>query len=231
MKNQIVTTGIVLIRREFQEADRIITVLTPDHGKLRLIAKGVRRPRSKLAGGIELFSISNITTLPGRGELGTLVSSRLITYYSDIVKDITRTMLGYDFLKRMDRLTEDAAGEEYFNILKLTIEGLNDLDFPSSLTELWFTMQLLKVTGHTPNLMTDETGEKLKADQNYLFDFEEMSFRPQAKGPFQANHIKLLRLSYSTDKPTALKQVHDAADCAPDAVKLANNILKLHVRI
>lgn len=64
--NQIVTKGIVLSRTEFGEADRIITVLTTDHGKIRLIAKGVRRIKSKSAGGIELFSVSDITYIPGR---------------------------------------------------------------------------------------------------------------------------------------------------------------------
>ena len=48
MKNQIVTTGIVLARTDFREADRILTVLTPDNGKVRVIAKGVRLPRSKI---------------------------------------------------------------------------------------------------------------------------------------------------------------------------------------
>jgi DNA repair protein RecO (recombination protein O) len=45
MKNQIITTAIVLARTEFQEADRILTLLTPDQGKLRAIAKGVRRAK------------------------------------------------------------------------------------------------------------------------------------------------------------------------------------------
>lgn len=48
---QQVTDAIILTRTDYGEADRIITLLTPGHGKLRLIAKGVRRIRSKLAGG------------------------------------------------------------------------------------------------------------------------------------------------------------------------------------
>src|ERR1700676_1640031 len=48
--NQIITTGIVLRRINYMEADRIITILTPDYGKLTLFAKGVRKANSKLAG-------------------------------------------------------------------------------------------------------------------------------------------------------------------------------------
>lgn len=231
MKSQIVTTGIVLSRTDFQEADRILTVLTPDHGKIRLIAKGVRKSKSKLAGGIELFSLSNITFLKGRGDMGTLVSSRLIRHFGDIVKDIRRTMLGYDLLKRINRTTEDAADIEYYEILGSTLEGLNDLELSCDLVELWFTMQLLKITGHTPNLMTDMSGNKLKVDKSYLFDFDDMAFREQAKGPFQPSHIKMLRLAYGTQDPGVLKQVRGAEEQAEEALKLAKNILKLHVRI
>ena len=230
MKNQILTEGIVLTRTDFQEADRILTMLTPDHGKLKVIAKGVRRPRSKLAGGIELLSVSNITVLPGRGELGTLVSTRLITHYGNIVQDINRTMRAYEFLKHMNRVTEDAAGEEYFMILQRTLEALNDLEFSPELAELWFAMQLLNVTGHIPNLQTDTEDRKLQADQQYLFDFEHMAFRGQKGAPFTANHIKLLRLSYATDQPLKLKALTDAKTRAPEALKLATNLLRQNVR-
>lgn len=226
MKGQIITTGIVLARTDFQEADRILTLLTTDNGKLKVIAKGVRRPRSKLAGGIELLSVSDLTVLPGRGELGTLVSSRLITHYGRIVQDIQRTMLAYDFLKRMNRLTEDAAGEEYFMILQRTLEALDEPGLPRDLTELWFTMQLLNVTGHMPDLQTDTEGQKLEVGQNYLFDFDHMAFRGQKGGPFTANHIKLLRLSYATDQPLKLKQVTDAEKIAPEVLNLAKNLLR-----
>jgi DNA repair protein RecO len=231
MKNQIITTGMVLARTDFQEADRILTILTPDCGKQRVIAKGVRRQRSKLAGGIELFSVSDLTILPGRGELGTLVSSRLKTHYGNIVKDIQRTMLGYELLKRMNKLTEDAAGQEYFDTLNAAFMGLDDLELPIELAELWFTMQLLRITGHTPNLKTDDKGQPLDADKKYLFDFDAMSFSKQAKGPFNAKHIKLMRLGRGTESPVILKQVTDASAFAPDTLKLAKNILQLHVRV
>ena len=231
MKNQIITICIVLTRTDFQEADRILTLLTPDHGKVRVIAKGVRRPKSKMAGGIELFSVSEITVLPGRGELGTLISTRLKRHFADIVKDINRTMLGYEFLKRMNRLTEDAAGEEYFNLLVAALEGLDDHELSIELAELWFTMQLLKVTGHTPNLKTDYAGKQLEADRTYDFDFDAMAFKPHKEAPFNANHIKLMRLGYGTESPEVLKQVTDAAAHATDTLNLVTSILKLHVRI
>ena len=61
------TEAIMLRRTNYGEADRIISFITPDRGKLSAIAKGVRKPKSKLAGGLELFAASDITIAEGRG--------------------------------------------------------------------------------------------------------------------------------------------------------------------
>lgn len=231
MKPQTVTTGIVLARTDFQEADRILTIITPDQGKVRVMAKGVRRQKSKLAGGIELFSVSDLTLLPSRGELQTLLSSRLQIHYGNIVKNIDRTMLGYELLKRTNRVTEDAAGPEYFELLKHTLAGLNELDLPIAVVELWFSTQLLKITGHAPNLRIDTEGKKLEVDESYLFDFDEMSFRQQKGGPYGANHIKLLRLAHATHEPMALKQITNAADHTKAVLQLVTTLVQHSVRI
>lgn len=227
----VVTQGIVLARTNFQEADRIITMLTPDYGKIRIMAKGVRRVKSKLAGGIELFSVSDITFLPGRKEIGTLISSRLITHYGNIVCDINRTMLGYELLKRINRITEDAAGEEYFKLLEATLSGLNNSDLSSELIELWFSMQLLKITGHSPKLRKDIAGNDLSADERYMFSYDDMAFRIAEDGPFTASHIKLLRLGIGTSEPGKLIQVKGTEKLASETLQLANTMLSRLVRI
>ena len=228
---QLVTTGIVLARTDFQEADRIITVITPDQGKVKAIAKGVRRPNSKLAGGIELFSVSNFTFLLGRGDLHTLVSSRLIEHYGNIVKDINRTMLGYELLKRFNRITEEAAGEEFFTLLRCTLTGLNDMDLIPELIELWFDMQLLKLTGHSPNLRTDTEGKKLESTENYIFNFDDMAFTQSKNGPQSANHIKLLRLGIGAQDPTILTQVKGTEKLARESLQLAKAMVRFTLRI
>ena len=106
--NRIVTKGIVLSRTNFGEADRILSFLTPDHGKIRAIAKGVRKQQSKLAGGIEIFSISDLTFLEGRSEINTLMSSRLDKHYANIVKNLERTTAAYELIRLTNKATEDA---------------------------------------------------------------------------------------------------------------------------
>src|SRR5579872_6898091 len=103
---QIVTNGVVLRRINYQEADRIITFLTDDHGKVTAMARGVRRANSKLAGSIELFGTSQITILPGKGDMSTLISARLVKNYGNIVKDFARTQIGYEVLKLINKNIE-----------------------------------------------------------------------------------------------------------------------------
>src|SRR4051812_27782326 len=135
---QIVTQGIVLTRTNYGEADRILTLLTPDQGKIRLIAKGVRKSKSKLAGGIELFSVSDITFMRGRSEVGTLLSSRLKLHFGEIVKDIDRTMLSYELIKQLNRATEDECEPEYFDLMELALAALNDPAISNELIQVWF---------------------------------------------------------------------------------------------
>lgn len=231
MKNSIVTTGIVLARINYQEADRIITVLSSDRGKLRLMAKGVRRAKSKMAGGIELFSVSEISYLPGKGELGTLVSCRLSTHYSNIVKDVHRTMFGYEILKKVNKITEEVAESEFFDLVKAALVALDNHDVSLELLELWFNAQLLKITGHQPNLLTTSGGKKLLADSSYGFNYDDMSFEPQSSSAIRANHIKLLRLVGQVDNPAKLLKVGGLAQLTPTCLELTKTMLARHIRL
>lgn len=205
--NQITTTAIVLGRTDYGEADRILTLLTPDQGKLRLIAKGVRRVKSKLAGGIELFSVSDIVYIRGRGEIGTLVSTRLLRHYGQIVDDIQRTMLGYELIKLLARVTEDAPERDYYDLLDATFAALNDPAVPEALVRVWFHAQLLRLSGHTPNLTHEQGGQRLRPEATYQFSYEDSAFVARPDAPFGAYEIKFLRLLFGESPPEALAKI------------------------
>jgi DNA repair protein RecO (recombination protein O) len=212
--NQILTTGIVLGRTDYGEADRILTVLTPDQGKLRLMAKGVRRVKSKLAGGIELFSVSQITFIRGRGDIGTLVSTRLNEHYGNIVSHIDRVQLGYELIKLLDKATEDEPESGYFDLLVQAFEALNDSAIDTELVRTWFSAQLLRQGGLTPNLANDNQGHKLSTEQRYDFGMDEGLFVPRSDGNFGVNEIKFLRLIFGHNSPAALAKISDGAELA-----------------
>ncbi len=219
--NQLVTTGIILARVDYGEADRILTLLTPDHGKLRLLARGVRRVKSKLAGGIELFSVSHLTYIAGKnGGMGTLVSTRLEAHYGHIVEELERTMLGYDLIKQLNRQTEDAPEPAYFELLHASFVALNQSQIPLQIIRLWFAAQLLRLQGHGPNLLSDTSGHPLDASLRYNFSFEQMAFAPAGEqGRFTAQHIKFLRLCFGEYSPGTLAHIAGgtalAEACAP----------------
>jgi DNA repair protein RecO (recombination protein O) len=227
--NQIVTQGIILSRIDYGEADRILTLLTPDQGKLRLLAKGVRRVKSKLAGGIELFSVSTITCVRGRGEIGTLVSTRLVKHYANIVHDLDRTMLGYELIKQLNKITEDQPGPEYFNLLQQAFKALDDADISLQVVRFWFSAQLLRLAGHTPNLQTDAAGHKLDAQQRYRFNLETMCFSDTTgQGSFAADDIKFLRLAFSTHPAKVLAQVQGSGRFLLELGPLVEKLMQLN---
>lgn len=217
------------MRTEYGEADRILTLLTPDHGKLRLLAKGVRKVKSKLAGGIELFSVSSITYIEGRGALGTLASTRLLKHYGNIISSIDRVQLGYELIKLLNKATEDEPEGEYFALLEQAFEALDNKDTPEALIHAWFIAQLLKLAGHLPNLITDTEGRKLVAENNYSFGFDEMSFVENPNGSFGSDRIKFLRLLFSGTKPEVLRQVRGLQAQLQEATPLLRSMQQLYL--
>jgi len=228
---QIVTIAIVLSRTDFGEADRIVSVITPDQGKLSLLARGVRKVKSKLAGGIELFGVNQISFIVGKGEIRTLTSSRLEKHYKNIVKDVERTMFGYEILKIVNQATEDAVGAEYFELLDKTLEAIDNQAVDIDLIRLWFYLQLLKLGGHSPNLKTDTADNPLDEKQKYTFEQEKMAFLSVSGGRYNSDHIKLIRLGMGLKSPISLKNVNDSNKVANDCLQLVKSMLEQYVRI
>lgn len=222
--------GIVLSRTNFGEADKIITLLTPSNGKISVLAKGVRKSKSKIAGGVELFSISEISYVRGRGELGTLISARLKIHYGNIVNDLDRTMLGYDLIKLLNKTTEDEPGTEYFDLLQEAFVSLDHAELHTDIIKLWFYAQLLRIAGHTPNLKTDIKGKILSKESSYSFDYEEMAFVPNNNGSFKADHIKFLRLALSGNNPRILQQITGVDKLLLVCLDMLQTILPSHIR-
>jgi DNA repair protein RecO (recombination protein O) len=228
---QFRTQAIILNRTEYGEADRIITFLTPDHGKVPAIAKGVRRSQSKLAGGIELFSVSDLSFIIGRSEINTLRSSRLIKHYGNIVKDLDRTNSAYAIIKKLDKATEEQPEPAYFYLLQDGFEALDDSAVSLELINTWFDMQLLRLGGHTPNLRTDDKGRRLLPDKKYSFDPENMRFHEDGRGKFSADHIKFLRLGFSPNTAQTLSRVKQTNRLVIDMSPVVTSMLAVYIRI
>lgn len=214
------TKAIVLRRTNYAEADRILQLLTIDQGKISVIAKGVRRERSKLAGGIELFAICDVSVVPGKGDMGTLTSSRLDTFYAHIMEEYNRLEFGYTAIKYVSNASEMINDPAYFELLRGTFMALNDKDIDVRVVESWFWLQLAILHGLGLNLSTDENGMKLVEESRYDFDESTMHFIYNEQGRFGTEHIKLLRL-LSAQTPRIAQQVKGVEDLIGECLWLA----------
>ena len=185
--------AVVLRRTDYAEADRVLQLLTPK-GRRAVIAKGVRRERSKLAGGIELFALCDVVVRSGRGELGLLTSARLSAFYRHILEDYERMQFGYAALKLVGQATESVDDPAWFSVLVSTLEQLNRPDVERQMVETWFFVRYAELLGDELNLRTDVAGNPLDPEKLYMYDVGEKTLRLSEQGDIGADHIKLLRL-------------------------------------
>lgn len=192
ISNDIRTQGFVLRRTNYGEADRILNIISP-LGKFTVIAKSVRKSKSKLAGSIEMFSLIDFNIHQGRSEFGVVTGAKMLEHYGNILHDYRRMELAGLVLKKISQAAESANSEEYFNITKQCLVGLN-AGLNTDLVEAWFLLHLMKVMGEEMNLYRDTHGEKLVENQNYSFDNTALAFMANDGGEFGTNEIKFLRL-------------------------------------
>lgn len=206
--SSITTKAIVLSRVNYGEADRIMQILTPEYGKIGVIAKGVRREKSKLAGGVELLAVCDLTVHQGKGELGIVTSARLDTFFSHILADYDRLQFAYYALKDISKATEILSEPAFFDLLRETLKHLNDQTVDLAITDLWYRLQIAILLGLGINLATDANGMKLVEDARYRFNVDEMSFVYDERGEYTSEHIKLLRVM-SAQSPHVVAQIKD----------------------
>ena len=204
--SSITTKAIVLSRVNYGEADRIMQILTPDYGKIGAIAKGVRREKSKLAGGVELLAICDLTIHQGKGELGIITSARLDTFFSHILTDYDRLQFAYYVLKDISKAAEVVSEPAFYELTRVALESLNNSSVSLGITELWYRLQIAILLGVGINLSTDSNGMKLVEDARYRFDVDDMAFVYNERGQYTSQHIKLLRVM-SAQNPHIIAQI------------------------
>ncbi len=213
------TRAIVLRRTSYGEADRIVRLLTP-LGQRSVMAKGVRREKSKLAGGIELFAVSDVVINSGKGDLGILTSARLVHFYRHILEDYDRLQFGYEAINLIAKASEDIDEPDWYGVLSEVYMGLDALSIPLQLTQTWFYLHYAELTGYELNLEVDVTGQPLDEAKTYMYDMHEKGLRLSEQGDVNADHIKFLRILAA--KPiSAVAQIGGIEQILPDCWLIA----------
>ncbi len=147
------TDAIILRRSDFGEADRLLTVFTPQRGKLRLLAKGARKTKSRKAGHIELFTHAALQVARGRN-LDILTQADTVESYRSLREDLGKISHAYYVAELTDRFTEeDDPAPPVFQLLALTLARLNDGNASQQYLALrFFELHLLGLTGFQPQL-------------------------------------------------------------------------------
>ena len=221
MKNEKLK-AIVLRRTNYQEADRILDLVTP-LGKRSVIARGVRKEKSRLAGSVELLCESEIVlTKSNKSSLAILTSARLIRFYGNILKSYDRMTFAYDTLKNIGKAVNQIEEPEWYDLLSQVLSGLDDLKIDLRLIRVWFLLQYQKLLGNELNMLYDVDGEKLEKTKKYTYDYLERGLREDIGGKINGDVIKFLRVvnNNSLDLVTKIGGIDSVLG---DALALAEN--------
>jgi DNA repair protein RecO (recombination protein O) len=146
--------AVVLRTQKLGEADRIVTMLSRRHGKVRAVAKGVRRTKSRWGGRLEPFVHVDVQNYAGR-ELDVVTQAEIVDPFAAMMTDYERYTAGTAMLEATDRLTEER--EPSLRLYLLLVAALRALDAGEHTPGLVldsFLLRALSVSGYEPALDT-----------------------------------------------------------------------------
>jgi DNA repair protein RecO (recombination protein O) len=145
------TEAIIIKKTKLGEADRILTLYTPELGKIQAVAKGVRRPRSRLAGHLELLTYSLVSLARGR-HIDTIIGSQTINSFLPLKNDLNLIAYALYATELVNQFTPDnIENRPLFKLLLETMERLCQSG-DSGLILRYFELQLLGEVGYRPQL-------------------------------------------------------------------------------
>jgi DNA repair protein RecO (recombination protein O) len=145
------TRAIVLAHLDLGEADRILTLLTPEDGKLRAIAKGVRRQRSRIGGSVEPFAELDLVLARGR-DLDVITAVDVAQAWLHLRDALESTATAWYLGELADRAVEERAGAHpVYGLLRRACQLLDDGMAPGRVAR-WFEGGLSDALGVRPEL-------------------------------------------------------------------------------
>lgn len=123
------TEAVVLARRNYGEADRLLTIFSKHYGKLRVVAKGIRRPTSRKKSDLELFNYVRLFLVKGKN-LDIVTEVEMKDNFSGWRKDLVKIGIAYHLSELVTRLSpEHQEHREVFDLLISSFRGLSSLDY------------------------------------------------------------------------------------------------------
>jgi len=250
------TEAIVLKRSDFGEADRILTLFTPHKGKVHAIAKGVRRPISKLAGHLELLSRSQLQMALGRN-LDIVTQAEGRENFLHLRSQLWHMTCGFYLAELADRFIEDHT--QHANVYHLLLDTLRILDADaleaqqqptqgaviapehqhrrSRLLLRYFELHLLFYVGYEPTLQhCAHCANELRAEENGFKPSLGGILCPQCSRFWERSlsvkglkTLRLLRNTRWTDIPFQRLDVHLNTYLQTELEAVMHGLLRFHL--
>ena len=200
--------AVILHRQDMGEADRLLVLYTPDHGKVRVIAKGIRKPSSRKSGHLELFARSRLLIARGRN-LDIVTQAELVEPFEGLRTDLSRISYAYHVVELLDRFTnEEIENRPLYDFLLDTLRWLAESE-NLPLTSRYFELHLLDHIGYRPQLFRCvRCNEEIQPVENYLSAEEGGVLCPRCDGhvprtrPLSMPVLKILRFLQTYDYST-----------------------------
>lgn len=145
------TEAIVLRRRDFGEADRLLTLYSREEGKVQAIAKGARKPQSRKTGHVELFMRTRFLIARGR-DLAIVTQAELVEAYEPLRGDLVRATYAAYAVELLDRFTaESDKNLALYDLLASALSWFAETD-NVLLAARFYELRLLSLSGYQPQL-------------------------------------------------------------------------------
>jgi len=145
------TEAVIIKKTKLGEAGRILTLYTPQLGKIQAVAKGVRRPRSKMAGHLELLTHSQLSLARGRN-LDTVIGAQTISSFLPLKTDLDLTSYALYATELVNQFAADNVEDQpLFQLLVETLQNLSQ-GGDNELIMRYFELHLLDMAGFRPQL-------------------------------------------------------------------------------
>jgi DNA repair protein RecO (recombination protein O) len=167
-ERQYQVNAIVLKRTDVGEADRLLTLLTAERGKLRAVAKGARKPSARKTGHVELFNSVALSIHVAR-EIDIITQAQTREPFLAMREDLDRLSYAYYFAELVDRFVQEES--EQREVYDLMLNALHWLETTAHLsrTARYFEMQLLDALGYRPQLQRCiQSQEELLPEENFF---------------------------------------------------------------
>ncbi len=186
--------GFIIKKTDRGEANQLFTIYTQDFGKLEILGKAIRKIKSKLRGGTELFYLSEVEFIQGKAHK-TLTDAILIDSFPRIRQDLARLKIAHQIAETFDNLiVKEEKDDQIWQLLKEVFDRLGSLKKPE-IVYYYFFWHLVSILGYAPEIHGCSIGsKKIDCDVAKILKVifkKDWSILSRLK--LESNHLKLLK--------------------------------------